>query len=422
MPSTITEATFNDAVAASKKERKEKQAEEESHQTLEYTHSEVDRHLKNKDYDKAQAELDKHQGKVRVDNSGINFKEFFRTETEEEHKEDILKIPEGLNSGYEINGKDLLIPYGALSIFAAKTGHGKTTLLNNLAVNFVKENKDMRVWMFGYEMTSGDMKKNIMSAYIGQYIKEGQSLHPNHPELRTAIKRYLRSPNSDLFDEETKLFLDKHYKTYMELIKNDRLVIKWGTWTTDDLITLIQKIHTEYTDKQNIIIVDYIQLLRSETREKRHEEIKAICGSLMQTATKLECPIILGAQFNRDGKLPCTLQLEDLGEGGDIERSASLVVAFFNNNKLAWDDNGSLANNKKNNEIDENFKRTYIQHKDTLYVEVLKNRGENKQKGIWKFDESTGVIRDNSDTKQNTSKSNNTETTPNLDKLAPTQH
>ncbi len=398
MPTTITAETFIAEIPKSKEEQRKKEEEQQKINDLKDVTHRVSEFIEKGQFAHAQVLLEQHQERTQLYDSVIDFKkEFFTPQKEGEVRADILKMPQGLNSGYTINGKDLLIPYGGLSIIAAKTGHGKTALLNNLAVNFVKD-KGVRVWMFGYEMTSGQMQKNIASTYIGKNIIHNSQLAPKHPELRTAITHYLHSPDSGLFDKDTKDFLKEHYGKYEKLVTDHRLIIRWGTWSADELIAIIHAIHGEYTDKQNIFIVDYLQLLRSNASEKRHEQIKVICGSLAQTATRLLCPIILGAQFNREGKSPSTMRLEYLGEGGEIERSADLILALFNNNKLDWEDSFNLAKpgtgNNKNSEIPPEFIKQYIQQKDTLYAEILKTRGENKEKGVWYFDESTGVIRD----------------------------
>jgi replicative DNA helicase len=81
-----------------------------------------------------------------------------------------------------------------------------------------------------------------------------------------------------------------------------------------------------------LIIVDYLQLLRSTTRraqDNRQLEISEISGGIKALAKELNLPIIVIAQLNRQpdaraqqGGRP---RLSDLRESGSIEQDADLV-------------------------------------------------------------------------------------------------
>ena len=66
--------------------------------------------------------------------------------SEKDIKNRLSSRQEDLRSGYKIginnDYEDLLLPSGAISIFAAPTSHGKTSLLINLILNVAKEYKD----------------------------------------------------------------------------------------------------------------------------------------------------------------------------------------------------------------------------------------------------------------------------------------
>ena len=52
---------------------------------------------------------------------------------------------------------------------------------------------------------------------------------------------------------------------------------------------------------------------------------------LKDAAVDTGTPIILAAQFNRNVTDPTKLALQNIGEGGDIERKAAYCLGFFNN-------------------------------------------------------------------------------------------
>lgn len=81
------------------------------------------------------------------------------------------------------------------------------------------------------------------------------------------------------------------------------------------------------------IIVDYLQLVRSERRySNRASEVGEISKAFKALALELGCPIILLSQLNRlsevrDGKEPT---MAELRESGDIEQDASVILLLWN--------------------------------------------------------------------------------------------
>ena len=97
----------------------------------------------------------------------------------------------------------------------------------------------------------------------------------------------------------------------------------------------------------------------------RQEELKQICISLKDIAVETGLPIILGAQFNRTVTNQLHLHATKIGEAGDIERIANLIIGFWNNNFKTIATEGEIK--------DINLKGCFTP--DTIYTTVLKNRG-----------------------------------------------
>lgn len=78
-----------------------------------------------------------------------------------------------------------------------------------------------------------------------------------------------------------------------------------------------------------LLVIDYLQLIRSEsTREPREQQVAAISRQLKTLARKLSIPVICLAQLNRqaeasDGNRP---RLSHLRESGAIEQDADVVI------------------------------------------------------------------------------------------------
>ena len=89
----------------------------------------------------------------------------------------------------------------------------------------------------------------------------------------------------------------------------------------------------------DIIIIDYLQLLSSETtyRGNRTAEVGEISRSIKNLAMELNIPIIALSQLNRvsEGKETKEPTMAELREAGNIEQDASVIILLWN---LSQDD------------------------------------------------------------------------------------
>jgi DNA primase catalytic core len=327
--------------------------------------------------DKALELLDKQSKQIKLIDKAKEFNSLLIPVNETELIWRLQDKPDSLNSGYRIGGEDLLLPTGAISIFTAPTSHGKTTLLLNLALNVAQTYQDKETYFFSYEEDRDTILLNALNSYIGAELSKNN---------RKSLKTYFTIGSKEFINtSERDGFIKAKDKFFNELINTGRLRINYSYYDSDTLIEAIRYLHKN--TKIGSVFIDYIQLLNlPEGKYKtysRQEEVKEICIALKDLAVETGLPIILGAQFNREVKNLLQLHPTNIGEAGDIERIANLIVGFWNNN---FKPEGS------DKELKEIKGKGY--KKDTLYTTVLKNRGGKVGlEEILNFNGNSGVIK-----------------------------
>jgi DNA primase catalytic core len=331
--------------------------------------------------DKALELLDSKVKEVKLKDKATEFSNLMLPIKEDELRERQAKKPESLNSGYIIGGEPLLLPSGAISVLSAPTSHGKTTFLINLALNVAIASPDKETYLFSYEEDGDSILINTLNTYM-----DNDKISSNN---RKTLKSYFATGSTQYIKSEYKdSFPSTKDKFFRELIETRRLNIHYSNYNSDTLTEAIKYLHKHA--KPGAIFIDYIQLLNlPEGKYKtysRQEEIKEICIALKDVAVETGLPIILGAQFNRTVTNQLHLHATKIGEAGDIERIANVIVGFWNNNFKP------IATEVEQKEIESKGVAN-----DTIYATVLKNRGGRVGlEEILSFNGNTGKIKNSS--------------------------
>ena len=316
--------------------------------------------------------LDSNVKEIKLQDKATEFSSLLIPIKENELIQRLIDKPESLSSGYTIGGEELLLPSGAISVFCAPTSHGKTTLLINTALNIAQSNIGKEVHLFSYEEDRDSILINALNTYLDTQLSNNN---------RTTLRNNFIGGNSRTIEGKDTFFT--------ELIDSKKLNIHYTNYNSHTLIEAIRYLHKH--GNPGVILIDYIQLLNlPEGKYKtysRQEEMKQICTALKDLAVETGLPIILGAQFNREVTNQLKIHATKIGEAGDIERIANLIVGFWNNRfkPLATDGELNEINNKG------------VNTPDTLYTVVLKNRGGRVGlEELLSFNGNTGKIKNNS--------------------------
>jgi replicative DNA helicase len=188
-------------------------------------------------------------------------------------------------------------------VIAARPSMGKTALAMNIAEH-VAINEKLAVGVFSLEMSSQQLVQRLLCSRARvnlQKVRDGFLGERDFPSLTAAASKLA----------EAKIFIDDTASlTILEMRAKARRL--------------------KAQQDVQLIIIDYLQLLRSTSRraqDNRQLEISEISAGLKGLAKELKIPVIVVAQLNRQpeqraGGKP---RLSDLRESGSIEQDADLV-------------------------------------------------------------------------------------------------
>src|SRR6266567_3713618 len=188
-------------------------------------------------------------------------------------------------------------------VIAARPSMGKTALAMNIAEH-VAINEKLPVGVFSLEMSSQQLVQRLLCSRARvnlQKVRDGFLAERDFPSLTAAASKLA----------EAKIFIDD--SAGLSIL---------------ELRAKARRLKAQH-DVQ-LIVVDYLQLLRSLTRraqDNRQLEISEISAGLKGLAKELKIPVIVLAQLNRqpEARTGGKPRLSDLRESGSIEQDADLV-------------------------------------------------------------------------------------------------
>jgi replicative DNA helicase len=199
---------------------------------------------------------------------------------------------------------------GNLIVLAGRPAMGKSALVANLAENIALHPRDPRpVALFSLEMSEAELAQRFIASQArikGDDLRKGRL--KDDRQWRKIVETANRFDKADLFlDDSSDIGL-------LEVRAKAR------------------RLHHQVEGGLGLIIVDYLQLMRTDTRvESRVEQVGQLSRGLKILARELEVPVIAISQLSRgvESRTDKRPILSDLRESGQIEQDADLVMFIF---------------------------------------------------------------------------------------------
>jgi replicative DNA helicase len=220
-----------------------------------------------------------------------------------EHKGGIT----GLSTGFvEFDRITSGLHSAEMIVIAARPSMGKTAFAMNIAEHVAIDEK-LPVGIFSLEMSGQQLVQRLLCSRARVNLKKVRDGFLGEREFASLTSAASKLAESKMFIDDTSAL------TILELRAKSR------------------RMKAQHDIR--LIVVDYLQLLRSTSRrgqDNRQIEISEISAGLKGLAKELNIPIIVVAQLNRNpenrtGDSKGRPRLSDLRESGSIEQDADLV-------------------------------------------------------------------------------------------------
>ncbi|EOX8524718.1 replicative DNA helicase [Salmonella bongori] len=196
-----------------------------------------------------------------------------------------------------------------LIIAAARPSVGKTAFALTLCVNALMRLPTQPVQIYSMEMSAEQLLLRLVSL------------------LGRVSQTRLRS--GDLSDDDWQQ-IGISANVLMTEWKDRLLIDDSGILSPSILRSRARRSLRQY-GLPSLIVIDYLQLMRSGGAENRNQEISTISRSLKALAKELSCPVLALSQLNRAlesrlNKRPCNADLRD---SGSIEQDADVILFLY---------------------------------------------------------------------------------------------
>ncbi len=222
---------------------------------------------------------------------------------------DDLHKNKGAMRGLPTGFKDLDNLLGGLQksdlvILAARPAMGKTSLMLNIAEHAAVKTK-AKVGIFSLEQSRDQLVDRLLSSSAGVdswKLRTGNLADEDFPRLGKAMGVLSEAP---IFIDDT-----PGQSALEVLTKSRRLQMEHGL---------------------DLIVIDYLQLMRGRNQENRVQEVSDISRSLKLLARELNVPVIALSQLSRavEARPDKRPMLSDLRESGSIEQDSDVVLFIY---------------------------------------------------------------------------------------------
>ena len=302
-------------------------------------------------------------------------------------QKEVSKKKEGIKTGYTFKtpqGKEeRLILSPGLTLICGKSSHGKSRLLQNLALQILEDlrikEEEGEVLFFAFEEDYPEVLLQFANIYthtpgLSQYGTKNTEV----------LRDYFQTGQLSKAPEATRRDVLPRLARFTEIQKSGKLRIYYrpdlqikGDRTpedTPDLSGVISYLSSQRPIKA--VFLDYAQAIYKDGyRKDRREELREICKELNDLSKKLDIPFILSAQLNRETQNPTSMSGDNIAESADITRYGDTILCLWNSAFLKDVKNKETYLESQDYRELQSKGFSFTEEGGKLYCYLTKNRG-----------------------------------------------
>lgn len=276
----------------------------------------------------------------------------------------VFRLPDGTERELELRA-------AALTYICAPTGHGKSLLLQNLALRFAQGaaqtgSSDSFLYIC-LEASKADFITRLINISMQQPLREGAD---NFREIEKVCQLQYTTLSTD---QQAKV--ERLKKRVFDLRSSGRLIVAFPEQPLEQLPKIeflcayIRAAVQRYQIKA--VFVDYVQIIESANKGSKKEQLSDICDSLRDVSIETNLPFVVAAQLNREAISPLDMSAQNIADASNIEHSADTIVLCWNSAKKSKLPAGGTGNSYYYNKTKGDCKISYL----TKEAETLRGKG-----------------------------------------------
>ena len=283
----------------------------------------------------------------------------------EEYKGQERGVSTNISLRYGTENYRFILPSGALTFIGGATGHGKSRLLQSLALDLTTDGEEGTALYISYEENRKNVNRQLLNAFIDLDLTTNNNEQTLQEFLCNNSARFIKSA-----------LLPEFYRKLEEYkqLRQERLrLIKPQDNTLETLEGLLRYAFKNKDRKIRAVFIDYVQEIYLESTKRgqnRTDELKDICITLDSIAQETDTPIVLAAQLKADVESPLSMSNQDIADSINIARKASEVILLWSSAEKPLKDKDGIELGK----IKSTLPDLHIGERGTLYVKLTKSR------------------------------------------------
>lgn len=285
----------------------------------------------------------------------------------EEYKGQEGGVPTNISLRFDAQEYRFILPSGALTFIGGATGHGKSRLLQSLALDLATDGQPGEILYISYEENRKNVNRQLLNAYMDIDLTEGNN--------EQTLQEYLCNGSTRFIKRAALPELERKLPEYKAIREKKLRLIKPEDNTIETLEGLLRYAFRDRDRTIRAVFIDYVQELYSDSPKRgqsRSDELKEICVSLDLVAQEVDAPIVLGAQLKAEGgaESPLSLSNQDIADSINIPRKASEILLLWSSAERPLKDKDGVEFDRIKRELPE----LHIGERGTIYAKLTKSR------------------------------------------------